>query len=887
MFTDIVDSTPLWEASADVMMEQLAVHDRVLSTAMLGHGGEIFSTMGDGLAAAFADANAAVRAMVDAQRALAATDWPEGFTIRVRMGAHTGPAQNRDDDFFGPTVNLAARVMGAGHGEQILLTETTARLVDPPAGCSIETLGAHRLKGVARPTELAMVQRPEGPTGFPPLRVLDPGRFTIPVPANPLVGREDDLRAIHEGIRTRRCTTIWATGGAGKTRLALEAAIRACDVFPAGVHVIELADTDFLDDLVTRVSEHALGTETTAGPDDHLRRLTTELTEPVLIVIDNAEHVIDACAKAIESLLRATTKLTFLVTSREPLRIDGEHAHPLEPLGTAAGGRSEAAQLFIERALAASPKADIDIEAVDQIVERLDGLPLAVELAAAHVGMLGTRELLTHLDKVLRHAPGRRGGSRHRTVEAAIDWSVERCTPLQRELLARLSVFSGTFDLDAVNAICADDSLDTFEIFATMATLVDASLVSSFDGATSRRYRLLQLIRSYASNLSTTADDLAVRHAEHYLDIAREESRKLHREARPEAGAALSEEHENFITVLERGTEDPDHLKTARRLCVRLQSYWEDTGRLRVGADWMARLNEPQDVGDRSWGGMVLIGATYDAMCGLTPLGRQPVDAIRSFADMGMPGMHAMHMPLAFIDLSRGEIPEAIERFEKAAAGFGDADVMNHWQALMTAGALADYQSDPVLASGFYGRADSLDQQALATWTTPYRTVFVTGSELGQRLEDSDEASVKTLVDAFDELVRTEMATRITIAGHRAMWALERAGRVDLLADRLIEVMGYPRRTGYLWFSLALADLAAHITLRCGDGDLALRLEGAVDSRMTVAEYGFPRSFSTRREHPARRAVPEDLAAKRRAEGDDLTVAQIDELAAAAVGTWS
>lgn len=892
VFTDIVDSTVLWSRSPDLMADQLAVHDQILTDAVGEGGGTVFSTMGDGLAAAFSNSNDAVAAMVAAQDALLANPWPDECVIQVRMGANAGPAHHRNDDFFGPTVNLAARIMSAGHGGQIVVSETMAAELTVDPQWIIEPLGAHRLKGVAGQTGLAMVRGNNQPSSFPPLRVLDPARFTIPVPSTSIIGRSEELAAVLDGIRTQRCTTIWATGGAGKTRLAIEAAVRASDLFAAGVHVIELADLDVVDDLVTRVAELVLGTEATAGPDDHLRRLGTELNEPVLIVIDNAEHVIDDCAKAIEALLRSAANLTFLVTSREPLRIDGEHAYPLQPLATTAGpdgdgagngGTSAAAKLFIERAMAGAPTADIDREAVDQIVARLDGLPLAVELAAAHVAMMGTKDLLVHLDKVLARAEGRRGtGSRHRTVEAAIGWSVERCNDADRLLLSRLAVFPGSFDLDAINHVCTDEDLEQFDIFGTLAALVERSLVSSFDGVGGRRYRLLRLIRSYAAGLPSGIDDLEERHANHYLDLARQQVADLHHDASAALGARLGEEHDNFVAILERGANEEEHRRTARRLCVRLQNYWEDTGRLRVGADWMARLSEPHDIGERSWAGVVLVGATYDAMCGLTPLGRQPVDAIRSFADMGMPGVHAMQMPLAFIDLSEGRLPEAMERFDKAAAGFVD-DPRSCWQALMTAGALGDYHGDRATAAGFYERAAELDPGTLAGWADPYGRIFTIGSTVSEQGSAADQPLVDRLLGALDELLATGLDTRITIAGHGAMWALEQAERFDLLRTHLPAVMAYPRRTGYLWFTLALADLAAHIAVRSGSTDIGLRLEGAVDARMAAAEFGFPTSFAARRQHPARTAISDEEATGLRADGHDLTVAEVDALAAQAL----
>ncbi|MEM9520938.1 MAG: adenylate/guanylate cyclase domain-containing protein [Actinomycetota bacterium] len=886
VFTDIVDSTVLWEQASDLMPQQLEHHDTLLSEAFARHGGAVFSTMGDGFGVAFERPDDGVAAMIDAQRALRDHDWPDRCTIRVRMGANAGPAHFRGNDYFGPPVNLAARVMAAGHGGQILVSDAVESQLRHVDDVRIDRLGEHRLKGVAQPVPLFGVLADDLDHRFAPLRVLDAGRFTIPAPPTPLIGRDQELEALLDAVRQQRCTTIVAAGGAGKTRLALDVAAAASDIFVAGVHVIELAGTDTVDDLATRVAELALGPEPTAGPAEHLRRLGSDLREPTLIVLDNAEHVIDDCAAHAEDLLATSAHLTLLVTSREPLRIAGEHTFALSPLATdptTGTGRSAGAQLFLDRVAAQGSGTTIDDELVDAIVQRLDGLPLALELAAAQVPLVGADVLLDNLEEALAAAPQRRGrDSRHRTVSAAIDWSYSRCDPLEQLLLTRLSVFRGSFDRDAVAAVCVDDALPSFGAVRALTALVDQSLVTLDDAGGQPRYRLLQLIRQFARERLDDHHTIDTRHGQHYLEVGRAAAPAIGAEASPDALARVSVDHDNFIAVLERGVADETQRPTARRLAVSLQSYWEDTGRLRLGADWLTALAEPHDIGDRAWAACVLIGTTYDAMCGLTPLGRTPVDTIRQFAEMGVPGAHAMQMSLAFVDLSQGALMSAIERFERAAVDFED-DPANAWQATVTAGALADYRGDPDTAAALYERADAIDQAALGAWAPAYRDIFVHGSRIGAAGVDATDSDVESLMDAWYQLHRTGLETRITIAGHRVLWALERSQRDDLIGEWFGPIIAFPNRTGYRWFTLALADLAAAVALRHERADLALPIEGAVDLELATAGYGFPETFHERRLRPERAGLDPVDAERMRDKGTGLTIAGLTALASDAV----
>jgi predicted ATPase len=485
LFTDIEGSTRLLHELGERYADVLAEHRRVLREAFSRHGGIEVDTQGDAFFVAFARASDAVAAAGDAQSAL--VDRP----VSVRIGLHTGEPVVTEEGYVGIDVHRAARIMGAGHGGQVLLSETTARLLDSSAA-ELRDLGEHRLKDLSAPQRLYQLGGPE----FPPLRTLY--RTNLPVQATPLVGRERELEEAGKLIHSNRLLTLTGPGGSGKTRLALQLAADALEQFPDGVFWVPL---QALRD--PALVERAIAAS--VGADDGLIEYVAN--KRLLVLLDNFEQIIEA-APTVSSLLTGTPNAKVLVTSREPLQADSEQRYAVEPLP-----EDDAAVLFVERARAVAPGFR-PVAVVSEICRRLDGLPLAIELAAARVALLEPEELLARLEQrlPLLASRSRDAPARQRTLRSTIEWSYELCEPDEQELFRRLAVFQGSFSLEAAEAVCAAD-LDTLE------SLVVKNLVLRWG---SGRLGLLDTIREYALerlDASPEAEEVRLRHAEHFLAV--------------------------------------------------------------------------------------------------------------------------------------------------------------------------------------------------------------------------------------------------------------------------------------------------------------------------------------------------------------------------------
>jgi class 3 adenylate cyclase len=378
LFTDIEGSTRLWQADETAMRSALSRHDQLLRKVIAEHEGTVFSAMGDGMAAAFGSASAAVSAAVAAQRRLAAERWPTGTPLRVRMGVHTGEAEWRDGDYFGTVVNRAARLMAIGHGGQVLCSATTAELVGD-AALTRTDLGEHHLRDLDRPMHVFQV----GEGSFPGLRSLDRLPGNLPGQATSFVGRQGEMAELIGVVGTHRLVTLTGAGGVGKTRLAVQVAAELADAFADGVWLVELApvgDPDAVADAVATT----LGITPQAGSSVADSIAAALSGREMLVVVDNCEHVLEAAAEVVETILTSTRSVKVIATSREGLRAAGEQVWPVPSLDVAAGAGSAAVELFVERARAVAPGFDLgdpdDAAAVIEICQRLDGMALAIEL---------------------------------------------------------------------------------------------------------------------------------------------------------------------------------------------------------------------------------------------------------------------------------------------------------------------------------------------------------------------------------------------------------------------------------------------------------------------------------------------------------------------------
>ena len=490
LFTDIEGSTRRWEKDADGMRVALAAHDEVLRSAIEGHDGFLFSHAGDGVAAAFASPRSAVDAAIAAQREL---------ELPVRMGLATGEAELRDGDYFGTVLNRAARVMAAGHGGQILVAESTAGLL---SGLDLVDLGARRLRDLPTPVGVFQVRVPGLRREFPPLRALDasPGNLR-PAPTS-FIGRESEAGEVQAAVKAHRLVTLTGVGGVGKTRLATEVAGRLVDEFPDGVWFFELAavsDPAAVPDAVAAV----LGI--TQQPGKTVAESVAEALEGRvrLLVFDNCEHLLDAAADLMEAILAASTTVRIVATSREGLGLADEQLWPVPSLDIGSGIASAAVNLFVERAHNLAPHFSMattdEVGAVVEICRRLDGIPLAIELAASRMASMTASEVRDRLDHRFRLLVGsRRGLARHHTLRHAVAWSYDLLDDAEKALLERCSVFAGGFDLQSACAVAGSDNPDDYAILDLLDALVRKSLLVTDRSAGRTRFSMLETIRQFA-----------------------------------------------------------------------------------------------------------------------------------------------------------------------------------------------------------------------------------------------------------------------------------------------------------------------------------------------------------------------------------------------------
>jgi predicted ATPase len=512
LFTDVEGSTRRWEADAEGMRKALAAHDEVLHRAIEAHGGWQFKHTGDGVCAAFASPRSAVDAAVAAQRAL---------ELPVRMGLATGEAELRDGDYFGAVLNRAARVMAAGHGGQILVADSTAGLL---SGVDLVDLGPRRLRDLPTPVQVFQVRAAGLRTEFPALRALDASPGNLRAATTSFIGRESEVGELRAAMKAHRLVTLTGVGGVGKTRLALEVAGRLADEFPDGVWVFELAavtDPAAVPDAVAAV----LGIAQQPG-----KTVTESVASALegrsrLLVFDNCEHVLDAAADLIEAILAASATVKILATSREGLGIADERLWPVPSLDVGAGVDSAAVALFVDRAQHVSPRftvaEDGEAAAVVEICGRLDGIPLAIELAASRMAAMTAGEVRDRLDQRLRLLVGsRRGLSRHHTLRHAVAWSYDLLDDTEKALLDRCSVFAGGFDLHSACAVAgSDDAPDDFATLDLLDTLVRKSLLVADRSAGRTRFAMLETIRQFAEEQLVArgeASEIRAAHARYF-----------------------------------------------------------------------------------------------------------------------------------------------------------------------------------------------------------------------------------------------------------------------------------------------------------------------------------------------------------------------------------
>ena len=723
LFTDIEGSTRLWERCPEAMRLALARHDALLRAVIERHHGYVFKTVGDAFCAAFPTAPDALNAALEAHLALLEQTWAETGPIRVRMGLHTGIAQERDNDYFGPTLNRVARLQGIGHGQQTLLSQATYELIDAcPVGASLSDLGLHRLKDLAAPEHVWQLLHPSLPQAFPPLKSLDYLPTNLPEQLTSFIGREKEMAEIKALLDKTRLLTLAGSGGTGKTRLALQTAAEVLEQQPDGVWLVELAS---LSDpaLVAQTVAGALAIREAPGEPITETLLSALKDKQMLLVLDNCEHLLDASARLVDALLRSCPKVSVLASSREALGIAGERAYRVPSLSAPdlkqvytpdSVSKYESVRLFIDRAVAARSDFTVTSQnapALASVCHRLDGIPLAIELAAARVRAMPLEQIEARLDSRFRLLTGgsRTALPRQQTLRALIDWSYDLLDDQERALLCRLSVFAGGWRLEAAETVCAGEGFEEWEVLDVLTSLVDKSLVVFEERGEKGWFRLLETVRQYARDRlveSGESDTIRGRHRDYFLALAEESEPKLTGAEQGEWFQRLEEEHENLRAALDWSLTEAESSECLR-LCGALQRFWWKRGYLSEGWKWCLEALNKAGASDRTperakalyaAGTMAInLGDTASAqdLC---------VESLSIRMEIGdRPGMAGSLIGLGSVAARRGELPEARTRYEEGLQIFREiGERRGIAMALNNLGTVAADQGDKTATRGYY-----------------------------------------------------------------------------------------------------------------------------------------------------------------------------------------
>jgi predicted ATPase/class 3 adenylate cyclase len=837
LFTDIEGSTQRWGLDRDAMAVALGRHDALMRDAIAAHGGEVFKTVGDAFCAAFSTAPAAVAAAIDAQRALAAEDFSAVGGAFVRMALHTGTAQERDRDYFGPTVNRVARLLAIGHGEQVLISGATAELLqgEMPPETSLLDLGAQRLKDLARAERAYQLVAPGLRESFPPLRSLDALPNNLPLQLTSFVGRDEDVHAIKTLLRDARLVTLVGSGGAGKTRCAIQVGAELLDAFGAGVWLIELAGISDSSLVSSAIAQTLSVRESHNAP--LLETLLASLKQrQALLILDNCENVIGEARGVAGAILRACPEVRILATSRESLNIAGERVFRLPSLAVPPADRTEtveavsgfgAVALFADRAVASDARfelTDSNAPFVTEISRRLDGIPLAIELAAARVKVLSPKQLLQKLDERFRVLTGgdRSALPRHQTMRALIDWSYDLLSETERALFRKLSIFAGGFTLESASAVCGDDTLDELAVLELLTSLVDKSLVHAEPSGSVTRYRLLESTREYArEKLAENGEeaDAARAHAMAFLDLADRLEKAYDTTPDDVWFAQVEPEIENWRAALEWTLTARRDVLLGQRLAGALTRGWAFL-LASEGRRWIAAAqaciddSTPQDVIAQ----LELCEAQLDGVLGLHKASytaaERALERYRKLGDRRGIAMAQRHVGRGLVFVGQFAEGEALLREALAAFRALGAETLTG-AALENLGVARQSLGDVAGARAYYGealaifKANGAERLATAVATNLAETEF-RGGDAEAALALANEALVGT---------RAAYTYRLSFLMCNIAAYLIALGRYDDALLRAREALKLARDVHYeVAATWALQHLAAIAALRPGDG---------------------------------------------------------------------
>jgi predicted ATPase/class 3 adenylate cyclase len=842
LFTDIEGSTRLWQEDGLSMREAVAGHDQLLRAVVAEYGGVVFSTMGDGLAAAFQTASEALGCAVEAQGRLSLQRWKTVRPLRVRMGLHTGEAELRDGDYFGTAVNRAARLAAVAHGGQIICSTATAEVAD--SSVDLVDLGEHRLRDLDRPLHVFQI----GDGSFPALRSLNAFPGNLPIQLTSFVGRQGELASVAKALGVSRLITLTGTGGVGKTRLAVQVAANVVTGFPDGVWLCEFATAVDRESMFQAV---AAGVGYTPASKLDLEGGIARFvgSRRMLVVLDNCEHLLDPAAALAETVLGRCPNVVILATSREALEVPGERVIRLASLTVPQAGATleqlpdfDAARLFLDRAEAAG--ADLALQpgdgpAVAEICRRLDGIPLAIELAAARLIALDPVEIAAHLDERFRLLTGGRRAAvaRHQTLRATIDWSYSLLSQRDQEVFTRLGVFPGSFDGSAAQAIAAVGGVEPWDVVDALTSLVAKSLLNADRSLTgSTRYQMLESLRHYARERLDAAgvpDETRRGHAHHYAATVAEISAGLRGPDEAAWRRRLDADQENFRAAvtwaLHSALEDDGEVAMVI-LGELVASRFAGTNNVFAGVDEQAVERARRSASP--YASLVIAGASLDATSsGDFPrsreLSHQAVQGVRTAPHPG----ELLMLKFAFVDPESlaAELGAAVQILDEVGAAQWDYAVVHGIAASMAAlfGNLPLAQQEAAVAlemSRQVGNATTLKMGlysfALASWQSDPKAAQAV----------LEEAIRINRASGYDFLLPRSLALRAQL--------LARGGDLPAAVETLRESLESARTNGDLSGTAVCIARGAMVLAALGEHETAAVFLGAATNSVLARPSG-------------------------------------------------
>jgi predicted ATPase/class 3 adenylate cyclase len=847
VFTDIEGSTRLLRQLGEGYPAVLDQHRAVLRAAWVAHGGTEIKVVADACFAAFASSTDALVACSAAQDALTAARWPAGGTPRVRMGAHTGIAFPHDDDYIALAVHQAARVVDAAHGGQIVASEQAVAGADPDrleaSGVVVTDLGHYRLRDFDRPVALHQVTRVATAPSFPALRAVPADQHNIVAARTSFVGRAAEVADLGGRLAAGRVVTIAGAGGMGKTRLATEIGLRVAPAWTGGVWMVDLSSVTDAGRVVPAVAT-TLGVSATSADclDDIVAYLASR---HVLLILDNCEQVVATCASVVATLLERCPTLAVLTTSREPLGVPGEQVRRLPPLSVAA----DAVTLFADRFAAAGGATDVDRDVATRICQRLDGTPLAIELAASRGSVLSAAEILAGLDerfRILRSAD-RTVPERQRTMTALLDWSYHLLTAPERAAFERLSCFVGTFALDAAEAAVAGDGIEAYDVPELVWSLADKSLVTVEPAANATRYRMLETVRAYAALRLAAAGATAA------------------------AATRLAHWYLDRFPWSQRGNRS-----------------WLSS--LMPELDTLSALIDGLGPADETVAALARLRAEPRAVAGQPRLGVEEIDAVLARVTTPSPAVARLLLVSASLLGDAGQVDEAWRRCDEGEAMLDAVGEDDRWGSVRAGSPRVTLLlREPTPDALDRARAMAERQVARATTDTDRADTLLRLAVVASARGDGDVADINAEVSTLARQVGDHVLAALAL--NNLVEEELRQGAVEKAAGHQRDALDYAAELGMEHLTTFGLIVAARIAAGEGADALAARLHAHAESRLAASGlhlYPDDQAFSdTMLEQVAARLGADAYAEARRGAADltiERALAEAEEVLAAAAG---